>query len=122
MTNEQIIMNESISLMEQGILKGSGHFAEIETADGTMTIELPEEIHTFNGWKQLGYSVKKGEKSSIKFPIWKHTVKMLNTETGNAELDKMNAAINEQGGQTNMFMKMSAWFTAAQVEPIKAKA
>jgi hypothetical protein len=47
---------------------------------------------------------------------------MLNTNTGNAELDKMNNAINEQGGQTNMFMKLSAWFTAEQVEPIKAKA
>lgn len=122
MTNAQIILNESLSLMEQGILKGSGHFAEIETEEGTTTIELPEDIHTFNGWKALGYSVKKGEKSSIKFPIWKHTRKMLNTDTGNAELDKMNAQINEQGGQTNMFMKMSAWFTAAQVEPIKAKA
>jgi hypothetical protein len=122
MTNAQIILNESISLMEQGILKGSGQFGQIETETGTITIELPEAIHTFNGWKALGYSVKKGEKSSIKFPIWKHTTKMLNTDTGNAELDKMNTQINEQGGQTNMFMKMSAWFTAAQVEPIKAKA
>jgi hypothetical protein len=121
MTNAQIILNESISLMEQGILKGSGQFGDIETELGTITIELPETIHTFNGWKALGYSVKKGEKSSIKFPIWKHTTKMLNTDTGNAELDKMNTQINEQGGQTNMFMKMSAWFTAAQVEPIKAK-
>lgn len=122
MTNAQIIMNESIRLMNDGILKGSGQYAEIETADGTMTIELPEVIHTFNGWKELGYSVKKGEHSTIKFPIWKHTTKMLNTDTGNAELDKANSLINEQGGQTNMFMKTSAWFTAAQVEPIKAKA
>ena len=120
MTNAQIILNESLSLMEQGKLKGSGHFAEIETESGAMTIELPEEIHTFNGWKQLGYSVKKGEKSSIKFPIWKHTTKMLNTDTGNAELDKANQMINDQGGKTNMFMKMSAWFTASQVEKAKA--
>lgn len=122
MTNAQIILNESLKLMEDGILKGSGQFAEIETDNGTMTIELPEPIHTFNGWKQLGYSVKKGEKSSIKFPIWKHTVKFLATDTDSAELNKMNQAINEQGGQTNMFMKMSAWFTVEQVEPIKAKA
>jgi hypothetical protein len=66
--------------------------------------------------------VKKGEKSSIKFPIWKHTTKMLNTDTGNAELDKMNAQINQQGGQTNMFMKTAAFFTAAQVEPAKVMA
>lgn len=120
MTNATIILNESIRLMNDGILKGSGEYAEIETADGKMTIELPEEIHTFNGWKQRGFQVKKGEKSSIKFPIWKHTTKMLKTDTGNAELDKMNAAVNEQGGQVNMFMKVSAFFTPAQVEPIKA--
>ena len=122
MTNAQIIMNESIRLMEEGILKGSGCFGQIETETGTATIELPEEIHTFQGWKDRGFSVKKGEHSTIKFPIWKHTVKMLNTNTGSAELDKMNQQINDQGGEINMFMKMSAWFTAAQVEPIKAKA
>lgn len=120
MTNAQIIMNESIYLMEQGILKGSGKFAEVETENGKMTVELPEEIHTFNGWKQLGYSVKKGEKSSIKFPIWKHTTKFLNTETENPEVNKMNANINAQGGEQRMFMKTAAWFTFAQVEPIKA--
>ena len=123
MTNAMIILHESVRLMEEGKLKGTGQYIEVQNEDGTTTqLELPEEIHTFNGWKELGYSVKKGEKSNIKFPIWKHTVKMLNTDTGNADMDKMNAAINEQGGQINMFMKMSAWFTAAQVEPIKAKA
>lgn len=121
MTNEMIIMNESLRLMEEGTLKGSGVFGEIETDLGTMTVELPEEIHTFNGWKQRGYNVKKGEKSQIKISIWKHTTKMLSTDTGNAETDKMNQQINDQGGQQNMFMKLSAFFTAAQVEPIKAK-
>lgn len=121
MTNEMIILNESIRLMEEGILKGSGVFGEIETDLGTKTIELPEEIHTFNGWKQRGFSVKKGAKSEIRITIWKHTTKMLKTDTGNAETDKMNQQINDQGGQENMFMKVSAFFTAAQVEPIKAK-
>ena len=122
MTNAQIIMNESLRLMEEGILKGSGIFGEIETDTGTITIELPEDIHTFQGWKERGYTVKKGEKSSIKFPIWKHTTKMLKTDTDNPEVNKMNAQINEQGGEVNMFMKMSSWFTFSQVEPIKAKA
>ena len=122
MTNEMIIMNESIRLMNDGVLKGSGVFGEIENADGSKTtIELPAQIQTFNGWKARGYQVKKGEKSEIKFSIWKHTAKMLDTNTGNAETDKMNQQINEQGGQTNMFMKVSAFFTAAQVEPIKAR-
>ena len=122
MTNEMIILHESIRLMEEGTLKGSGQCGKIETDLGTVEIELPEAIHTFNGWKARGYQVKKGEKSSIKFPIWKHTTKMLDTNTGNAEMDKMNTEINEQGGQTNMFMKVSAFFTFEQVEPIKAKA
>lgn len=30
---------------------------------------ITEEIHTFQKWRQLGFSVKKGEKSDIKFPI-----------------------------------------------------
>lgn len=110
MTNAMIILHESISLMNDGKLNGSGQFAEVETADGKITIELPEEIHTFNGWKERGYQVKKGEKSSIKFPIWKHTAKKVETENG------------EEEEKARMFMKMSAFFTAAQVEPIKAKA
>lgn len=117
MTNATIILYESIRLMEEGILKGSGQYVEIQNEDGTTkTVELPEEIHTYNGWKERGYQVKKGEHSSIKFPIWKHTAKMLNTNTGNTETDKMNAQINAEGGQKNMFMKISAFFTAAQVE------
>ena len=123
MTNATIILNESIRLMEQGVLKGSGIFGEYKDADGnTKQIELPEDIHTFAGWKARGYQVKKGEKSAIKFPIWKHTAKMLDTNTGNPENDKMNAQINAQGGKTSMFMKVAAFFTAEQVEPIKAKA
>lgn len=123
MTNATIIMNESIRLMEEGILHGCGQFVEVEKEDGAKEmLELPEEIHTFNGWKALGYSVKKGEKSRIKFPIWKYATKKANTNTGNTELDKINAQINEQGGESRMFMKLSAFFTFDQVEPIMAKA
>lgn len=108
MTNAMIILSESMRLMREGKIKGSGQFVEIEEADGTKkTIELPEAIHTFAGWKALGFSVKKGEKSSIKFPIWKRTAKQVENENGEAE------------EETNMFMKTAAWFTAAQVEPIK---
>lgn len=117
MTNAQIILTESFRLMEEGILKGSGTFGE--TPDGQM-VELPEDIHTFNGWKQLGYSVKKGEKAVAKFPIWKHTRKMMKTDTPDPEMNKANAMINDQGGKTSMFMQTAAWFTASQVEPIKA--
>ena len=109
MTNETIIFRESIKLMKEGTLKGTGKFIEIETENGNKTIELPEPIHTFNGWKQRGYKVKKGEHSSIKFPIWKYVEKKKKPEelTGNELID---------APETNMFMKMSAFFTQAQVE------
>lgn len=105
MTNATIIMNESIRLMNEGKIKGSGQFVEIEEADGTKkTMELPEPIHTFAGWKSLGFTVKKGEKSAIKFPIWKHTGKQTANENGEPE------------EETHMFMKTAAWFTSDQVE------
>lgn len=111
MTNAMIIFNESVRLMQAGVLKGTEEFVDIETADGVMRVEIPEEIHTFNGWKSLGYKVKKGEKSQIKFMIWKHTVKEKPQEelTGNPMLD---------APVTNMFMKTAAFFTGDQVEPI----
>lgn len=108
MTNAMIILNESVRLMEEGVLKGTGEFVTIEHEDGTTTeLEMPEEIHTFNGWKQRGYSVKKGERSTIKFPIWKQ--KPAEELTGNPI---------EDAPITNMFMKVSAFFTFAQVEKI----
>lgn len=108
MTNERIIINESIKLMKDGILQGSGVFAEVEFADGKKRIELPEDIHTFQAWKSLGYIVKKGEKAIAKFPIWKYTSKKVETEDGEEET-------------SNMFMKTAAFFKMSQVEIIKVK-
>lgn len=113
MTNAKIIFNESVKLMEEGVLKGTGEFLTVEYDDGTTAeLEMPEPIHTFNGWKALGYSVKKGEKSVIKFPIWKYTEKQKPEEekTGNPLEDAPVA---------NMFMKVSAFFRFDQVEKIR---
>lgn len=94
MTNEQIIMQESLRLVENGALR-------LLNIDGK---EIPEPIHTFNGWKERGYSVKKGERSSIKFPIWKYTVKKIKKDD------------EKEKEKTSMFMKTAAFFTFAQVE------
>lgn len=102
MTNNEIIYRTSVQFVEEGIL-------DMVLVDG---MEMPEPIHTFNGWKELGYSVKKGEKSKIKFPIWKHTTKTMNVKTTDGK--------DEEKEVDNMFMKVSAFFTFAQVEPIKA--
>ena len=89
MTNEQIIMAEKL------------------------TRGIEEEIHTFEHWKSLGYSVKKGEKSSIKFPIWKY---------GKGKSEETEDDDNEKKTRKGYcFMKMSAFFTESQVEPIKAR-
>ena len=98
MTNAAIIEQESMRLVEQGILR-------MVNIGG---VEMPEPIHTFNGWRQLGYSVKKGEKSKIKFPIWKHTTKTVEKDGKEEE-------------RSSMFTKVSAFFTFDQVEPITAK-
>ena len=86
MTNAQIIMIESVKLMEDGIIKGSGVFGE--TPDGKK-IELPESIHTFAMWKSLGFQVKKGQHAVTKFPIWKYTKgKKAEAESNEEEAEK----------------------------------
>lgn len=97
MTNVAIIMDESMRLVEQGVLK-------MVNCDG---VEMPEPIHTFAGWKARGYKVKKGEKSFIKFPIWKYTEK---------EVEKEGS--EEKEVESAIFGKMSCFFTMAQVEKI----
>ncbi len=108
MTNERIIFNERIKLMEKGILKGTGECFMTKDNDGNpIAKEIPEEIHTFKGWKEQGYIVKKGEKSTIKFQIWKHTIKKSKSEDDSTEIE-----------EEKMFMKLSSFFTPKQVEKI----
>lgn len=104
-TNVQIIMNQSIELMKQGILKPTGRVLVVEAADGSK-IELPEPepIHTYNGWKELGYQVKKGEHAKAQFPIWKWKGQK-NEETG-----------EEEGG--SCYQRKAFWFTFDQVEKV----
>lgn len=112
MTNAMIILNESVRLMNEGVLKGTGETVKVINGDGQeIELEMPEEIHTYNGWKKRGYVVKKGEKSNIKFPIWKYT------EKAKAEEEKTGNPI-EDAPTTNMFMKVSAFFRFDQVEKI----
>lgn len=101
MTNSEIIERTSNALMEAGILKPIKQI-EVQTENGTKLMDIPEPIHTFQGWRELGYTVRKGEHAVAKFPIWKHTVKKAKQE-GEHDISKM-------------FMQTAAWFTAAQVD------
>ena len=107
MTNAQIILMESVKLMSDGILKGSG--VKGITPDGK-EIELPEQIHTYQRWKSLGYQVKKGSKSVAQFPIWKYTKK---------KTKEMTEEEAQESGYC--FMKLSSFFTKEQVEKIEDK-
>lgn len=86
-TNSQIIMQEKV-------MRG-----------------ITEEIHTFQKWRQLGFTVKKGEKSEIKFPIWKYGGKKKKNDDG-----------EEVVANPHCFMKESAFFKRSQVEPMTAGA
>ena len=113
MTNEQIIFNESINLMEQGKLNGTGNMITIITvnSDGQeekKQIEEPEPIHTYAAWKQLGFQVKKGSKAVAQINIWKHVsrkeeieVKYTDGTTGTEEVDN-----------SKMFMKLHTTHTS----------
>lgn len=107
MTNEMIIFNARLALMEDGKIGGTGRMMEIEDEDGEKRkIEEPEEIHTFLIWKELGFSVKKGEKAIAKFDIWKYTQKKKSEEKEDEEKE-------------HAFKKLAFFFSPAQVEPMK---
>lgn len=92
MTNNEIIYN---------YLENNGL---IDETTGFPTIEL----HTFAGWKQEGYCVKKGEKSEHFINIWKGTTKKV--------VDKKTG---EETEKTSMFMTRAAFFTRQQVERVE---
>lgn len=106
MTNQQIIMMQSVTLMEQGVLQGTGQFIKVEDAEGNeKQLEIPEPIHTFAMWKSMGYRVKKGEHAIAKFPIWK---------MGKSK----KKADDEEEQKGRMFLKTSHFFKASQVEKV----
>lgn len=115
MTNAQIIFNESMNLMEQGIIKTTGRTFTYKNEDGEeITVKEPEAIHTFAMWKELGRQVKKGEHAKAAFTIWK-------AGKGKAQ-DEDAQADGEKAENIRMFMKKAFFFTIDQTEEITVKA
>jgi len=111
MTNAMIVLLESVKLMEQGKIKGSG--IKGTSPDG-IEIELPEPIHTYQAWKSLGFQVKKGSKAVAQFPVWKYiTGRMKEAEVR----DDVDVEQNENKGYCHM--KVASFFTRDQVEEVK---
>lgn len=107
MTNEQIILNERLELMEKGIIGTTGRKLIIEEEDGTkVKIMEPEEIYTYKGWQEYQRQVKRGEKSIATILIWKHTVKK--KDDSEEEIERM-------------FMTKAFFFKREQTEQIENK-
>lgn len=112
MTNAQIIFNESMRLMNDGIIGTTGRqltatFVNEKGVEETKLINEPEPIHTFQTWKSLGRQVKRGQHAIACIVIWKHAVKTVEHEDADPEEIE------------RMFMKKAFFFTAGQTEPIK---
>lgn len=104
MTNAQIILSNSIRLMENGTIGSTGRQITFTDVNGqSRTVAEPEVIHTFETWKVLGRRVKRGEHAKAKIRIWKFTTKNVND--------------NEEP-TTNMFMRDAYFFTYGQTEAI----
>lgn len=115
MTNAEIIFQNRVFLMEQEVIKGiPGTQISFKGEDGLeRQILMPEEIHTFDGWKKLGWQVQKGQHAVAKFPIWKMAGKKKQAQADDEEVDK-----DQKGGK--FFMKMSFFFTKDQCKEVGA--
>ena len=95
--NESIIEMHRQGLIEAGIL-GAG-----------------EMIHTYEGWKARGMMVKKGEKTLVRFPIWKmgKSIKTVDVNTDGGE------TVQKDIDTGRFFMKESCFFSSRQVQPAR---
>lgn len=131
MNNSQIIFNNSIKLMEDGIIGTTGRQITIEyEKNGEKIKELinePEAIHTYAEWKKAGFQVQKGQKAIAKITIWMWTEKkgkMTKEQADNINSIMVNAdgsPVAKEGDETrengHYYMKEAAFFKASQVAP-----
>lgn len=135
MTNAQIIFNEALELMNNGIIGTTGRQITIEyEKNGEVikeTVNEPEAIHTYAEWKKLGLQVQKGQKAIAKFTIWMYTDKK--SKLTKEEADAINTmVINADGSKAqegdevhkngHYYMKEAAFFSASQVAPAEKTA
>lgn len=113
MTNSEIIFQNRVFLMEQGVIKGiEGTSLMWKDEDGEREILMPEEIRTFDDWKQSGYMVQKGEHAVAKFQIWI-------PKKGKKKDEEQEE--QEEEKRAGFYKKVAFFFTADQVKPIEEK-
>ena len=113
MTNEEIVMRESVELMKQGVIACAGQIDVIDENGNKSKMDIPESIHTYQEWKELGYQVKKGEHAIAKFAVWKPTKRK---EVKNEDEENDNKKVE---ARPTFFMANASWFKISQVEKIQ---
>lgn len=114
MTNAEIIFQNRVFLMEQGVIRGiPGTTIKVKDEQGEREVLMPEEIHTFQAWKKLGYQVQKGEHAIAKFQVWKFKASKAGAD--DREVGE-NEDLEKQKGKC--FMKLAFFFTADQVKEV----
>ena len=132
MTNAQIIFNQSIQLMKDGIIGTTGRKISIQyEKDGEQVTEIinePEPIHTFQEWKNNGFMVNKGEKAIARFTIWNYA-KGKTTKLSKEDAEKINSIAEgidaKEGDETtsggHYYLKEACFFKSSQVAAIEKK-
>ncbi len=95
MTNAEIIYKARVRLAADG---------KIGLNDGE-----PEEIHTYDHWKKLGYQVLRGEKAVCRLNIWKPVPKKQKPDQDDDEQKEVTPY---------MIPKTAFFFSRAQVDSI----
>ena len=110
MTNAEIIMRERMELAEQGILATSPDtFIDVDGEEVEM--EVPEEIHTFDYWKNAGRCVKYGEHAVAKFAVW--------SPTKASRKEQAEAEAKGEKPKMKMYMRMTSFFKKDQTETLE---
>lgn len=120
MTNNQIIFNERMNLLEAGVIRSTGRKMRCAYTDDNgevseMIVDEPEELHTFKEWKDRGYMVQKGQKTIARIMIWNYTNKASKAAREAAEAEGKDPAEDP-----HYYMKEACFFAAHQVAPINA--
>lgn len=117
-TNNDIIFQVAMDLMEAGTIRGTGRMMKATTVndEGELVetmVEEPEALHTFARWKAMGYMVRKGEKAIAKVDLWKPVTKKKGEDEEEEKQEGMSLV------PPRMFKKTSHLFAAHQVERLQ---
>lgn len=102
MTNCEIIEKEEIALIATGELK------------------VGEHLHTFQGWKQLGFSVKRGSHALVTTKLWKKCKEVKTTNKHENLGIGCDDETNEKNEKTykDFILVKSFLFSSSQVEKL----